>query len=97
MAQDATQQLEENVAHIDRQFGPFYRLANPNTQSIANMQETIETGMLKGRPSSWYGFDEGIVQAYRGPLPDDAAPGSFEFTTPVEPFPIRNTVAGQAW
>jgi hypothetical protein len=61
------------------------------------LQETIDTGLLKGRPSSYYGFDEGIVQAWRGPLPDDAKPGSFEFTTPIEPRPINRTVAGQAW
>jgi RHS repeat-associated protein len=78
------------------EYGPFHRLAS-TSQTPENLRDSINTGTLKGRPSSWYWSGEGIVQAYRGPLPEDAPPGSFEFTTPVEPYPVNKTVPGQAW
>ena len=30
-------------------------------------------------------------------MPEDAAAGSFEFMTPVQPLPYANTVPGEAW
>jgi hypothetical protein len=34
------------------QYGPFHRLAS-TSQTPENLQESIDTGTLKGRPSSW--------------------------------------------
>jgi hypothetical protein len=78
-------------------YGPFWRRGNPRSQTVQNLQDTVNSGTLKGRPSSIFWSREGIVQAARGPMPENAAPGSFEFTTPVEPFPYANTVPGEAW
>ncbi|WP_406218287.1 putative T7SS-secreted protein [Streptomyces decoyicus] len=76
--------------------GPYHRLFSEKTQSPAVTQQVLESGELWGRESRWGG--DPMVQAHRGHIPSNAAPGSFEFYTSVEPKPIKNTPPGYvAW
>ncbi|MEU7245591.1 RHS repeat-associated core domain-containing protein, partial [Streptomyces sparsogenes] len=83
------------IGTVSDLYGPFHRLGSP-TQTVEVTQQVVESGELWGRASRWGG--EEMVQAHRGPIPDSAPPGSFEFYTSVEPKPARNTPPGYvAW
>ncbi|MEU3208087.1 RHS repeat-associated core domain-containing protein [Streptomyces cyaneofuscatus] len=74
-------------------YGPFHRLASP-TQKLEHSRAIVESGELWGRTPRWGG--NATAQAHRGPLPDDAKPGSLEFYTSVKPKPQNRTPQGYA-
>lgn len=91
-ADEAAQEAQETVLH-----GPFHRLSGGSTQTTETLSLVEASGELWGNPSRIFWPEEGIVQAWRGPLPENAPPGSFEFYTTVHPYPARNTLPRQAW
>jgi hypothetical protein len=62
----------------------YHRRTNPWTQSEDDAERIARSGELYGTVPR-YGHSEPVVQAWRGPLPEDV-PG-LEFTTPVPPEP----------
>ncbi|MFD0623388.1 hypothetical protein ACFQ2K_11830 [Streptomyces sanglieri] len=72
-------------------FGPFHLLANPKTQSAEVARSVIESGELWGKTPGKEG--NATAQAWRGPIPADAKPGSLEFcgiaSTVTEDIRIR--------
>ncbi|MFK4265605.1 putative T7SS-secreted protein [Streptomyces milbemycinicus] len=83
------------IETVSELFGPFHRRGSP-TQTPEVTQQVLESGELWGREARWGG--EEMVQAHRGPIPDNHGPGSFEFYTSVEPKPANRTPPGYvAW
>ncbi|MER5619081.1 hypothetical protein [Streptomyces sp. NPDC002215] len=75
-------------------YGPFHRLANPKTQSAEVARSMVESGELWGKAPRQGG--NAAAQAWRGPIPADAKPGSLEFYTTVKPKPFGRSLPGQA-
>ncbi|MFE2669216.1 hypothetical protein [Streptomyces mirabilis] len=75
-------------------YGPFHRLGNPNTQSAEVARSMVQSGELWGRAPRQGG--NATAQAWRGPIPKDAKPGSLEFYTTVQPKSYGRSLPGQA-
>ncbi|MGW4043465.1 hypothetical protein [Streptomyces sp. NPDC004721] len=75
-------------------YGPFHRLAGRRSQTPAVAQMMVESGELWGRAPKQGG--SATAQAWRGPFPRDAKPGSVEFYTTVKPRAYDRSLTGQA-
>ncbi|WP_078860059.1 RHS repeat domain-containing protein [Streptomyces sp. NRRL F-2747] len=77
-------------------YGPFHRIGGTSKSQTSNVTDmVIQSGQLRGRaPRGIAGGGEPTVQAYPGPLPENAPNGSFEFYTTVKPK--ANPMPGQA-
>lgn len=62
-------------------YGPFYRVRNPNTQSLRTAIDQVKSAAIWGRTPR--GGFEPTVQAYIGQLPDDRE--GVEFFTSIQP------------
>jgi hypothetical protein len=69
----------------------YHRLENERTQTVEDARLQEASGELWGHVPR-YGYLDPVVQAYDGPLPQDAR--GIEFTTDVEPEP--NSAPGRA-
>ncbi|MFJ6704942.1 MULTISPECIES: hypothetical protein [unclassified Streptomyces] len=75
-------------------FDPFHRLGNERTQSVGTARTIVESSELWGRAPKQGG--NATAQAWRGPIPHDAKPGSFEFYTTLKPKAFDRSLPGQA-
>ncbi|WP_393087748.1 RHS repeat-associated core domain-containing protein [Streptomyces sp. LN704] len=77
-------------------YGPFHRLGNEKTQTAEDALKIVESGELWGKAPQQGG--NATAQAWRGPIPKNAKPGSLEFYTTVKPKPYNRSLPGQgAW
>ncbi len=75
-------------------YGPFHRLGNAKTQPTEVARSMAKSGELWSRAPRQ--GSNATAQAWRGPSPKDAKPGSLEFYTTVKPKSYGRSLPGQA-